>query len=359
MTVPDYPAHHLVGTQLKCGWRLVQKLSPGADATGGHFGVGYIAEHQGRKAFVKAIDFVAALRHADPLQQLAALTSHATFERDALAYCGEHRLSKIVKLVAHEYVNLDPSSNPLYQVSCLVLEFGEGDLRGKLTHSTAPPCSWALSVLRDVALAISQLHKKGIAHQDIKPSNVISMPLRGTHDVADMRLGDLGRVVRKDREGPFDTFAWPGDLHYRPPERWYNHRPADWQNEREASDAFMLGSLIFFVFTGTPFQPLLAAQIPVSFRPENWQGTYDEMVIEVLRDAQGKLVRECLTLALPRELRDGVTAAALELTEPDPTKRGDRRARQTVGRLVGVDRFHQRFRELALRASILERRRIQ
>ena len=35
-----------------------------------------------------------------------------------------------------------------------------------------------------------------------------------------------------------------------------------WNDEREASDAFMLGSLLFFLLSATPMQPLLRAEIP-------------------------------------------------------------------------------------------------
>lgn len=340
---------------MACGWRIVSKIVPLAGSTGGHFGVGYIAEKDGKHAFVKAIDFVGAIRSADPLKELAKLTAEANFERDALEFCGEKRMSKVVRLLAHEYVDAGNSNDPMQRVACLVLEFGEGDLRGKVNTIGSLRLSWILEVLRDVALAIDQLHRRGIAHQDIKPSNVVSIPQSGTVNGADMKLTDLGRVVRKGVAGPHDSRDWPGDPHYSPPERWYGFHSPDWPDEREASDAFMLGSLLFFLFTGVPLQPLLIVNTPDPFKPLNWRGGYDDALLTVLRDAQVRALADSLQPCLPDDYADAILSLAKSLTDPDPRIRGDARARSQSGRPVGIDRYHQKFRALALRAAIDER----
>ena len=171
----------------------------------------------------------------------------------------------------------------------------------------------------------------------------------------DMKLGDLGRVVRKDVSGPFDAYDWPGDRHYMPPERWYGYRPTEWPDERDATDAFMLGSLMFFLFTGVPIQPLLIAKLPPPYLPQNWRGGFDDALVNVLRDAQARVIVESFLPRIPSNLSDSLVSIAKALTEPDPRRRGDSRARQMIGRPVGLDRFHQRFRELRLRAAVIER----
>ncbi len=353
------PAHQLVGHQLQCGWLVTKKLTRAPGGTGGNFGVGYIAEKEGKEAFVKAIDFVAALGSADPIKELARLTTEAEFEKEALDYCGGRRMSRVIRLVAHEYVNVGPGA--LDRVSCLVMEFGPADLRAHITGTSSIPASWSIAVLSDVALALDQLHRGGVAHQDVKPSNVISMSTRvppsvgATAQSANMKLGDLGRIVRKDVAGPFDDIPWPGDKTYSPPERWYGHRPSEWQDERDASDAFMLGSLIFFVFTGTPLQPLLFREMPIAYLPGTWTGTYDATLISVVRHAVSKCLLSELTGRLHSELEGPLIQIAKELTDPDPTLRGDPRSRRRIGRPVGIDRYHQRLRALSLRAGVLER----
>ena len=169
------PAAMLTGQTLPSGWKLVQQLSKSPGGSGSNFCVGYIAERNGNKAFVKAIDFVKALNAADPIAELAKLTSLATFEREAMELCEAQNLSRLIRLFSFEYVNLDSTKNPLNQVYCLIMEIGAGDLRKQLSHVGVFSCSAVFAILADVALGMSQLHRHGVAHQDIKPSNVISM----------------------------------------------------------------------------------------------------------------------------------------------------------------------------------------
>lgn len=237
-TTPPAPASQLLGHTLPSGWKLVQQLARQPGGTGSNFGTGYIAERGAEFAFVKALDFAAALRASDPVLELQRLTSLAIFEREAMELCGAKRLSRLVKLIHHEYTSIHGQ-----QVYCLLMEIGVGDLRRQLSTVGIFPASVILSILSDVALGIGQLHRHGVAHQDIKPSNVLSMTDMSVSNKNVFKLADLGRVVHKSKAGPYDALKWPGDRQYQPPERWYGHVPSDWTNAREASDAYMLGSL--------------------------------------------------------------------------------------------------------------------
>lgn len=354
---PPSPAATLTGQTLPSGWKLVQQLSKLPNGSGSNFCIGYVAERDGRKAFVKAIDFVKALNAMDPIAELAQLTSLATFEREAMELCEAQNLTRLIRLLSFEYVNLDPTRNPLNQVYCLIMEIGAGDLRKQLSHVGVFSCSAVFGILADVALGMSQLHRHGVAHQDIKPSNVISMTdLSETKDAL-FKVGDLGRVVRKDRTGPYDGMAWPGDRHYAPPERWYGLVPPQWTDARESSDAYMLGSLVFFLLTGTPLQPLLSNRLTPVMMPGAWSGGYTEPLILVLRSLQMNIISDVLVPRVPQSLTDPLVAVVKDLIDPDPAKRGDRRARAQVGNPVGLDRFVPRFRQLANQAGIIERTR--
>ncbi len=351
------PAAALTGQTLPSGWKLIQQLSKSPGGSGTNFCIGYVAERDGKKAFVKAIDFVRALNAADPIVELSQLTSLATFEREAMELCDAQNLSRLIRLLSSEYVNLDPAKNPLSQVYCLIMEIGAGDLRKQLSHVGAFSCSAVFAILSDVALGLSQLHRHGVAHQDVKPSNVISMTDLTVPKDALFKVGDLGRVVRKDRRGPYDGMSWPGDRQYAPPERWYGFVPAQWTDARESSDAYMLGSLVFFLLTGTPLQPLLLERLPPVMRPGGWSGGYTEELTLVLRSLQLEIVSDVLAPKAPSALRDDLVAVVKDLIDPDPVKRGDRRARAQVGSPVGLERFVPRFKHLANQAGIIERTR--
>ena len=345
----------LTGQTLPSGWKLVQQLSKSPGGSGSNFCVGYIAERNGNKAFVKAIDFVKALNAADPIAELAKLTSLATFEREAMELCEAQNLSRLIRLFSFEYVNLDSTKNPLNQVYCLIMEIGAGDLRKQLSHVGVFSCSAVFAILADVALGMSQLHRHGVAHQDIKPSNVISMTDMSAPKNALFKVGDLGRVVRKDRSGPYDGLPWPGDGQYAPPERYYGLVPTQWTDARESSDAYMLGSLVFFLLTGTPLQPLLWSRLTPMMMPGTWSGGYTEPLILVLRSLQLNIISDVLLPRVPPSLKDSLVAVLKELIDPDPVKRGDRRARAQVDNAVGLDRFVPKFRQLANQAGIIER----
>jgi serine/threonine protein kinase len=348
------PKSQLLGKTLASGWTLIERLEPSKGSSGGNFGVGYKATKGNEVAFVKAIDFVEALNADDPLLELTKLSAIANFEKEVLAFCAERRMSKILRYIGHEYISSDDSNNPLTRVSCLIMESGTEDLRRLLNTSGAASCAWNLQVLKDVALAISQLHKAGIAHQDIKPSNVIEVAtsIQGKNA---MKVGDLGRVVRRTQAGPFDGLAWPGDPRYAPPERWYNYIPADWSDARDASDAYMLGSLMIYLFTGATLQSLVVNILPSAFLPGTWSGSFDQDLMPVLVDVHLRVLNEHLLPRLDPALADAIYAIARNLTHPDPFKRGDANARKQAGRPVGMDRLHQKLMAIVFRSMAIER----
>lgn len=355
--LPQTPKSQLLGKTLASGWTLVEKIELAKNSSGGNFGVGYRATRGNELAFVKAVDFVAAVSDSDPFAALQNLLSEATFEKDVLAFCADQRMSRVLKYLGHEYFIIDNSTDPLQRVSCLVMELGSDDLRQMFNKTGARTCTWNLKIMRDVAQALAQLHKGGIAHQDIKPSNVISVHETNGVRSGQVKVGDLGRVVRRDQPSPFNGQAWPGDGRYMPPERWYGYMPADWTDAREAADAYMLGSLLLFLFTGTSIQLLVFQLIPEPFRPDRWQGAFGSDLLAVLQDAHIKALDSYLKPLLPPQLTDQILALATSLTNPNPLERGDARARRERGRPVGLDRIYQKFMALAATSEAMDRGR--
>lgn len=356
---PQTPKHTMEGVTLPSGWTLVEQIKSSSGASGGTFGVGYRATKGGETAFVKVIDFVEALGKPDPILELQNLIGNATFEKDVLAYCTERGMTRVMRFLGHEYFFTNGPTDLMGRVSCLIMEAGETDLR-RLMHGNGPAsCLRTLQVMDDVSLALAQLHRGGIAHQDIKPSNVISVAEKPLAADRTMKVADLGRVVRREQAGPFDKFAWPGDLRYSPPERWYGHVPTDWCDSRDASDAYMLGSLLLFLSTGIPLQALVGPLISNQYRPGVWGGSFDDDLLAVLVDAHARVLEDHLKPSLMPEVADGVMQIAKELTHPDPMRRGDGRARRQIGRPVGLDRIQQKIHALALRSAAIERGRLK
>ena len=70
---------------------------------------------------------------------------------------------------------------------------------------------WRFFVLHQTALALLQLHQQSIAHQDVKPSNVL---LFGADK---LKLGDLGRSSLRGKPAPHDAMHVAGAWNYEPP----------------------------------------------------------------------------------------------------------------------------------------------
>ncbi|WP_329811158.1 hypothetical protein [Stenotrophomonas sp. SMYL8] len=353
MTIVATPADDLEGQVLDSGWIVGPKIGKKKGGTGSNFGVCYSVTRGEELAFMKAVDFRTALAHSDPLRAMLALSTELTWEKEALEFCAENGLSKIVRLISHEYFSSPGITDPGMRVSCLVMEVGAGDLRGELSVNAQRPFSWVLSVMRDVCLAVDQLHRKGVCHLDVKPSNVIAMDSSDCESVP-VKLGDLGRVVRKGVTGPFDSANWPGDRGYQPPEKWYGFRCANWNDEREAGDAFLVGSLFVFLITQIPMPTMIYNELPDPYKPELYRGSFNEELINVLRLAQVRVLTAHVIPSIPSTFRDELERMLLELTHPDPRVRGNNKARKAG--TIGIDRYHQRWHQMARRMKYDESR---
>jgi serine/threonine protein kinase len=203
------------------------------------FSVGYIAEDSsGRRAFLKALDLSLAASAPDPTRELQELLSAFNFERDLLSHCRDRRLDRIVLAVDYGQIIVDPV---LYAslVPFILFELADGDVRRVMGASRLFDSAWSLRALHQVAVGLSQLHRQEIAHQDVKPSNI--MLFEGGSDT---KVGDLGRASQVGQNPPHEASPVAGDRTYAPPELLYGDIPSDWRSRRFGCDAYLLGSFL-------------------------------------------------------------------------------------------------------------------
>ncbi len=101
------PASKLRGLTLSGDWTADKELT-GLSDTGGNFSYGYQVTHKdGRKAFLKALDYSRALRSPDPPKALQALTATYLFERNILQTCKSRRMDRVVQSIHSGYVVVD------------------------------------------------------------------------------------------------------------------------------------------------------------------------------------------------------------------------------------------------------------
>ncbi len=115
----------------------------------------------------------------------------------------------------------------------LVLDFLRGPTVQECLRENGPSASLAKWVIRDVLRALDEIHKRGIVHRDVKPSNI---KLVGKGERRRAVLFDFGIAAEiNDEEAPE-----AGSRGYIPPER----------GSHPARDIFSVGSLLHEIATG-------------------------------------------------------------------------------------------------------------
>ncbi len=157
----------------------------------------------------------------------------ARFEREAelMARCDRH--PGIVKV---HFQGTTPEG-ALYIIFDLVR--GE-DLDHLIWREKKLDPSRAAALARDVGHALGFVHERGIAHRDVKPSNILLDSEAGGAP----RLADFGLATARDMERLTRTGAFVGTPHYTSPEQ------AQGKGEVR-SDVFSLGAVLFHMLTGT------------------------------------------------------------------------------------------------------------
>ena len=347
------PAERLLGLELNDGWKVIARVAFDPEKqTGGHFSVGYEVEKDGVRAYLKALDFSKAQESAQFVDELNRLTAEYIFERDLLSICEAAKLSRVIRILGHGETNVD-NSLPIGRVAYIIFEMAKSDVRKYIAFAKAVDLAWNLKILHQITVGIQQLHGRGIAHQDLKPSNVLM-----TGD-SESKLGDLGRAVATGRTSPHDNAPIPGDIHYAPPEYFYGFGADSWANKRDACDVYLLGSMATFLVAGASMTSAIFQRLPKTYWPRvndggEWQGTY-EAVLPYLTDAFARAVDD-ITPIVPEQLRELMIRCIRQMCDPDPRRRGDPGARATVGNPVGIDRYVSNFDRLAKLATIRARR---
>lgn len=343
----DAPAAYLEGRVLGNGWKVGPRITRDAEATGGFFSVTYEAVcSDGRTAFLKALNFhVAAEGTGDLVDRLHTFTSAYIFERDLLAECCTKRMSRIITLLDHGQVVVPEARIP--EVPYLIFELADGDIRAFQARSSGFDCAWAFRVMHHVLLGIGQLHQAHAAHQDLKPSNVLTQ-----NDGTEMKLGDLGRADRRGLETPWSQLPVPGDQTYAPPEQQYGAFTRSWE-ERRAADLYLAGSLGVQLFLGNCMSALLQDSLIEQCRLQQWTGLYEE-VLPFLRDAHSRVALELQMNVAARTSDETISrqfaTAVAQMTDPDPLERGHPRNRSARTSSYSVERYVSLMNLLSARA---------
>ena len=345
------PAQNLMRKgQVGGKWRLVQKRPEPSDTTGGHFSVGYIVEDgSGHRGFLKALDFSEALRQPNPTMVLQRLTNVFNYERQLLARCRANNLDRVAVSIDDGEISVG-ELHPILPVPYIIFELADGDVRSRLNFANSFELSFILRALHHCTTGIRQLHNLRVAHQDLKPSNVL------VFDVAEFRVADLGRSAMQGSPTSMDEFDIAGDRTYAPPELLYGEISSDWRVRRLACDLYHIGSMAVFFFTKVGMTAMWHKNLDRSFWPGSWNGSY-RSVLPYVRNAHDFCFSE-FERHVPRKIRSRLGEAIRQLCEPDPLLRGHPIDIGSQGNSYSLERYVSRFDHLA-RVAEWEMRRMR
>lgn len=307
----------LKGMTTNDGWLIQEPAAFAPDHTGGYFSQCYFVERDERRAFLKALDI-----EKFPLSQLLPILAGFQYEGDLFQLCKDQHLSRIVRVLERGEIDRDPTLAPVLRyVPYMVFELADGDIRGTVDASKSATNQWRFYVLHQAALALIQLHGRDIAHQDLKPSNVLKFDKTNAGAAVKIKLGDLGRSSRRGVNAPHDGCIAPGALNYAPFEQRYSYVLGDWRKRRISADVFHLGCLAVFAFTNVCFpEYIMVTHMADAYRPENWSATYPDVQAHVTAAMIAAL--NDLQADFPEEYRSDLVSIVLDLCHPDPERRG-------------------------------------
>lgn len=335
------------GLVLDGGWTVGDRLDP-PGGTGGCFSVRYrVTSAAGVGAFLKALDISATLSQSpDIVSALQKLLTDYEFERELVEKC--NRMSRVVRGLAFGQATVPGSF--VGPVPYLIFELADGgDVRRYLgSLDSIHDIAWKLTALHDIATGLNQLHGKNIAHQDLKPSNVL------VFEHKTRKIADLGCATERGKIGPRDHLLFSGDPNYPPLEVFYGYEFKDWDERRFGYDLYLLGSMIAFFFTQQPMSALLLRHLDQRFYPQTWKGTFAE-VLPYLHTAFSQALRELRGHIEDASLADGLTRIVSELSNPDPARRGVPASRRPRLRYA-LEYYVSDFNLLATRATYKSKR---
>ena len=197
----------LIGMELPNGWTIEKERNRLPDASGGEHSLSYLARNrEGGQAFVKVLDPTVDPDAADPVAELKLRLDVFHYERELVEKC--EGLSRVVRVIDGGSAKVEGSPSPIFY---LVFEVAECDLREQAELSKRFDVAFRMRVLHHTAVGLQQLHSVRIAHQDLRPSNVL------VFDRDEAKLGDLGHAHDRATPRPGKDRILAADPTYAPP----------------------------------------------------------------------------------------------------------------------------------------------
>ncbi|MFI1027790.1 serine/threonine protein kinase [Streptomyces sp. NPDC020951] len=250
-------------------------------------------------------------------RQLAHLRELAEREVELLSRLSSPRLIRLYETLTVD----DPSRPELDGATVLVLEQADDSLAVLLKRDPAPAAGPAL--LAQICAGLTQLHRAGWVHGDLKPANVLLM------SDGSARLADFNMAAELEGTHAYTpAFSTPD---YTPPELLWAEIGERGRRIRPSADVWAFGVLAHLVLTGSFPLPGGTPTARRDAAVAHARGTAELRLSPELPDAWREIVRACL--ARTHADRVGTEALLRRVETATATAPTGRRPRLPTGRL--------------------------
>ncbi|MBX9599406.1 MAG: hypothetical protein K2X35_00320 [Bryobacteraceae bacterium] len=289
---------------------------------------------------MKATDLSGVSASRDTAQAIKRITESHVFERDLLSTCKQKKLRRVVTAIGNGTIG----SRPDELVFFLLFELADSDVRRIWAAGEQLTFAISLRIAHHISSALMQLHGIAVAHQDLKPSNVL---LFGPKD---SKLADLGRASALGLTATHDELLVAGDLSYAPLELMYGHVLPDWKTRRLGCDLYLLGSFLFQLLRGTALTPAVLAKLDRRFRPDQFPGRYED-VLPHLESAFAEALQQFQS-DIPEWCASKIRGIVAQLCNLKPEERGHPRNLSGTLNRFSLERYVSELDLLATRAEL-------
>jgi serine/threonine protein kinase len=220
-------AEHLVGRDLfgrnKKKWTVLERIFRRREEPEGiFFSVGYkVKSDEGREAFMKVTDLdLLTDANASVYERMSAAVRQHSIERKMLEHCRGNNMDRIALAIdfGDTLVLNNGVKEPIFYI---IFDLAECDVRVQVDKRAQFDIVWILAALHDLAVAIQQLHRGNITHNDIKPSNFLVFLRDLKFKERLQKLADLGCATSPLMASIYDDAVCAGDPRYAAPEVMY------------------------------------------------------------------------------------------------------------------------------------------
>jgi serine/threonine protein kinase len=314
-------ANMLKGRKLEGGWEVIEQIMPLGFKS---YSACYIVEKNGVRGFLKAFDYASADKvGSSGMNEIAEIIKAFKFEKAILEKCSNYSCKNIVEYYEDGEINIDGVSYP--KVHYIIMEFSEvGDVN-HVIQKKSNDLIWKTASLHQIAVGLNELHKIAIAHQDIKPENVVVF--KDEVNKYRSKITDLGSALDLSSSEdlvPEKYFSqnYHGTWELSPPELLYGNVSEDRIVRRIGCDLYMLGSLVVFYFTEQSMNSVLAMNLADDLKwTSQTYGKYNDVksyLVEAFERSLEDIGRQIDDLIL----RGKVMKIVRYLCHPDPLIRG-------------------------------------